>query len=131
MIRTHFITRLALLIIAGFLVVASQVWTGDTLQWLFVAGGAVAILLAAADSVRRSVTQRALDGVIALVGAWRIVAAFVFEGNNLEWWSFASAAALAVLAAIGLGAHEMSTERVVHELSVSAGHEGREPATVS
>ena len=37
--RTHFISRLALLLTAGFLAVASQVWTGDTLQWLFVAGG--------------------------------------------------------------------------------------------
>jgi len=129
--RTHFITRLALLIIAGFLVVASQVWTGDTLQWLFVAGGVVAILLALADTVRPNATQRALDGLIALVGAWTIVEAFAFEGNNLEWWSFASAAALALLAAAGLGVHEMSTERVVHELSVSAGHESREPAPIS
>ena len=129
--RTHFITRLALLIIAGFLVVASQVWTGDTLQWLFVAGGVAAILLALADTVRPSATQRALDGLIALVGAWTIVEAFAFEGNNLEWWSFASAAALALLAAVGLGVHEMSTERVVHELSVSAGHERREPAPIS
>ena len=129
--RTHFITRLALLIIAGFLVVASQVWTGDTLQWLFVAGGVAAVLLALADTVRPSATQRALDGLIALVGAWTIVEAFAFEGNNLEWWSFASAAALALLAAVGLGVHEMSTERVVHELSVSAGHERREPAPIS
>jgi hypothetical protein len=131
MMRTHFITRLALLIIAGFLVVASQVWTGDTLQWLFVAGGVAAVLLALADTVRPSATQRALDGLIALVGAWTIVEAFAFEGNNLEWWSFASAAALALLAAVGLGVHEMSTERVVHELSVSAGHERREPAPIS
>ena len=129
--RTHFITRLALLIVAGFLVVASQVWTGDTLQWLFVAGGAVAILLALADTVRPNATQRALDGLTALVGAWTIVEAFAFEGNNLEWWSFASAAALALLAAVGLGVHEMSTERVVHELTVSAGTEGREPAPIS
>jgi hypothetical protein len=27
---THFISRLALLFVAGFLAVASQVWTGDT-----------------------------------------------------------------------------------------------------
>jgi hypothetical protein len=74
---------------------------------------------------------RALEGLIALVGAWTIVEAFAFEGNNLEWWSFASAAALALLAAIGLGVHEMSTERVVHELTVSAGHERREPAPIS
>jgi peptidoglycan/LPS O-acetylase OafA/YrhL len=117
--RTHFISRLALLLVAGFLVVASQVWTGDTLQWLFVAGGAVMILLAAADAVRDHVGQRALDGLIALLGAWTIVQAFIFEGTDLKWWSFASAVALAALSTIGLIAHESNTERVVHELSVT------------
>ena len=88
--RTHFISRLALLLTAGFLVVASQVWTGDTLQWLFVAGGAVMILVAAVDAVREHVGQRALDGLIALLGAWTIVQAFIFDGTDLKWWSFAS-----------------------------------------
>jgi hypothetical protein len=117
--RTHFISRLALLLVAGFLVVASQVWTGDTLQWLFVAGGVAMILGAAADAIHENVMQRGLDGLIALLGAWTIVEAFIFEGNDLKWWSFASAAALAVLSVAGLIAHEYNTERVVHELSVT------------
>ena len=83
--RTHFISRLALLLTAGFLVVASQVWTGDTLQWLFVAGGAVMILVAAADAAREHVGQRALDGLIAILGAWTIVQAFIFDGTDLKW----------------------------------------------
>ena len=37
--RTNFASRLALLLVAGFLVVATQVWTGGTLEWLFIAGG--------------------------------------------------------------------------------------------
>jgi hypothetical protein len=117
--RTHFITRLALLLSAGFLLVASQVWTGDTLQWLFVAGGVVMIVGAAVDAIRDHAGQRALDGLIALLGAWTIVEAFIFNGNDLMWWSFASAAALAGLSVIGLIAHEYNTERVVHELSVT------------
>jgi peptidoglycan/LPS O-acetylase OafA/YrhL len=124
--RTHFISRLALLFVAGFLVVASQVWTGDTLQWIFLGGGVAMIVGAAADAIRRNIPQQALDGVLALLGAWTIVAAFIFEGNDLKWWSFASAAALAGLAAIGLTLHEMTTERVVHELTVSTRQERRE-----
>jgi peptidoglycan/LPS O-acetylase OafA/YrhL len=124
--RTHFISRLALLFVAGFLVVASQVWTGDTLQWIFLGGGVAMIVGAAADAIRRNIPQQALDGVLALLGAWTIVAAFIFEGNDLKWWSFASAAALAGLAAIGLTLHEMTTERVVHELTVTARQEHRE-----
>jgi hypothetical protein len=127
--RTHFISRLALLLTAGVLVVASQVWTGGTLQWVFVAGGALMILAAAADAVRENVAQRALDGLIALLGAWTIVQAFIFEGNDLKWWSFASAVALAVLSVIGLIAHESNTERVVHELSVTTGRSGT-PAAI-
>lgn len=125
--RTHFISRLALLFLAGFLAVASQVWSGDTLQWVFVGGGAAMIVVAAADAIAPSLQQRILDGVLVVLGAWTVVAAFAFENTNLEWWSFASAAALAGLAAIGLTLHEASTERVVHELSVSAGEEHRAP----
>jgi hypothetical protein len=117
--RMHFFSRLALLLAAGFLVVASQVWTGDTLQWLFVAGGAAMIAGAAIDAPRADTTQRALDGVIAVLGAWTVFEAFAFEATNLEWWSFASGCALAALSTVGLVLHEMSTERVVHELSVS------------
>jgi hypothetical protein len=124
--RIHFISRLALLLAAGFLVVASQVWTGDTLQWLFAAGGAGMLAGAAADAISAHAAQRALDGAIVVLGAWTVFAAFAFEGTNLEWWSFGSACALAALATIGLVVHEMNTERVVHELSVPAAHE---PAT--
>ncbi len=127
--RLHFISRLALLIMAGFLVVASQVWTGDTLQWIFVAGGALAVLGALADLARPSTAGPALNGLVAVVGGWTVIEAFAFEGSNLKWWSFASAVALAVLGAVGLSMHEMTTERVVHELSVTAGREERTPVT--
>ena len=126
--RMHFFSRLALLLAAGFLVVASQVWSGDTLQWLFLAGGVLMIAAAAIDAIRADAAQRALDGLIGLLGAWTVVEAFAFEGSNLEWWSFGSACALAALAVIGLVAHEMSTERVVHELSVT-GAEKRIPTS--
>jgi hypothetical protein len=124
--RMHFFSRLALLLVAGFLVVASQVWTDDTLRWLFVAGGAAMFVGAAVDASRADASQRALDGIIGLLGAWTVFEAFAFEGTNLEWWSFASACALAALSTIGLVMHEMRTERVVHELSVTKMAE-REP----
>jgi hypothetical protein len=110
---------MTLLIGAAFLAFASQAWSGDTLQWIFVAGGALMIVVALADMVRDNVAQRSIDALVVLLGAWTVVEAFVFGGNNLQWWSFASAAALAGLATLGLIAHETSTERVVHELSVS------------
>lgn len=127
--RMHFFSRLALLLVAGFLVVASQVWTGDTLQWLFAAGGVVMIAGAALDATRPEPVQRMLDGAIGVLGAWTIFEAFAFEATNLEWWSFGSACALALLSAVGLVRHEMSTERVVHELSVTGAREHASAAT--
>lgn len=123
--RVHFLSRMTLLIGAAFLAFASQAWSGDTLQWIFVAGGALMIVVALADMVKDNIAQRSLDALVVLLGAWTIVEAFVFGGNNLQWWSFASAAALAGLATLGLIAHETTTERVVHELSVS--HEPARP----
>ena len=49
---------------------------------------------------------------------WSIVQAIVFTGSTLEWVSFATAAVAALLATVGLTIHELTTERVVHELSV-------------
>jgi hypothetical protein len=106
--RIHFFSRLALLLIAGFGVVASQVGTGDTLEWLFVVGGILMLLGAAIDA--ESIGQRALDGLIALLGVWSVVQAIVFDGNDLKWFSFATAAALAVFSAIGLVMHEQELE---------------------
>jgi hypothetical protein len=117
--RLHFISRLALLVGAGFLVVASQVWSGDTLEWLFIGGGIVMVAAAAIDAEALGRAQRTLDGLIALLGVWSIVQAIVFEGSDLRWFSFATAAVLAGLATIGLIIHENSAERIVHELSVA------------
>jgi hypothetical protein len=127
--RLHFFSRLALLLVAGFLVVASQIWTGDTLKLLFVIGGAAMIAGAAIDALRADTAQRALDGVIGLLGAGTVVQALAFEATNLKWWSFACACALGALSTIGLVLHEMSTERVVHELSVSKARERVPTAT--
>jgi hypothetical protein len=121
--RIVFISRLALLLAAGFLVIVSLVWTGGSLQWLFVVGGIVMIALAAAGLARRGAPQRGLDGLLGLLGAWSIIQAFVFSGSALEWISFATALGAAAIGTIGLMIHETTTERVVHELSVVGSEE--------
>lgn len=128
--RLHFISRLALLIAGSFLIVATQeaVWTGNTLKWMFIIGGALAIVVAAADGVLDSIEQRGLDFLTALVGAWMIVEVLALAKGDIKWWSFAAAAAVAGLSAIGLVIHEWSTERVVHELRVTHHDELRREA---
>jgi hypothetical protein len=123
---------------AAFGVVATQVfvthlWTGEDLELMFVIGGGVAITVAAVDAIADDIVQPALDGLIGVLGAWTIIEALKFTGSELKWWSFGSACALAALSVIGLVVNEMTTERVVHELSVSgsqrASEEARAPAT--
>ena len=117
--RMHFISRLALLLLAGFLVVASQVWSMNTVSWLFVVGGIVMLFAAAIDAEAPGSTQRTLDAVIAVLGLFSVVQAIVFQGSTLQWCSFGTGVALAVLTTLGLVIHETSTERIVHELSVT------------
>jgi peptidoglycan/LPS O-acetylase OafA/YrhL len=131
--RLHFISRLALLLVATFGVVATQVfathaWTEETLEYMFVIGGGVTIALALLDAMADAIAQRALDALIVLVGAFSVVEALSFGGSELKWWSLGTAAALAALSVIGLAIHEMTTERVVHELSVTSGREPSDAA---
>jgi predicted membrane channel-forming protein YqfA (hemolysin III family) len=100
--RTHFISRLILLLVAGFLVLASQVWSNTTLEWIFIVAGAVMILLAAIGSMREDRAQQMLDALVFLLGAWSIVQAIIFSGNTLEWTSFATAVAGVVIGTIGV-----------------------------
>ena len=116
--RIDFISRLALLLVAGFLIVATQVWAFGTIEWLFIVGGIVMIALAAGALGMAPGPQRTLDGLVGLLGVWSIVQAIVFESSTLQWVSFTTAAVGALLATIGLTIHELTTERVVHELSV-------------
>lgn len=117
--RTNFISRLALLALAGFLVAATQVWAGATLGWIAFGAGIAMIVLACADGTAPSIAQRGIDAVIVALGAWIIVAGLVFDGRVLEWTTFGGAMQLAALALTGLVVHELASERVVHELSVA------------
>ncbi len=128
--RLHFISRLALLTTGTFLVIATQegVWAGTTLKWMFVAGGAIALVIAAADGLLESFEQRQLDLLTAILGAWMVLEPFVLAQGDMKWWSFGTAVALTVVSALGLIIHEWSTERVVHELRVTHHEEARREA---
>jgi hypothetical protein len=121
--RIDFISRLGLLLLAGFLIISTQVWTMGTVEWLFIAGGILMIALSAGSLAQPAGPQRTLDAIVAVLGIWSIVQAIVFDGSTLQWVSFATAVAGAALATLGLVIHEATTERVVHELSVVGSEE--------
>jgi hypothetical protein len=111
--------NMVLALAAGFLVIATQVFTATTGAWIGfgIAVGAT-LLSAGLVATRLDVVQRSLTGVAGVIGAGTIVATLVFAPATAATLAFASALALVGLAVVGLTAHELRTERVVHSLQV-------------
>jgi hypothetical protein len=125
--NSRYLTNAALALIGGFTVVASQVWIPATFMWLMFSAAVLAVTLSGAVVLKgRGNVQRGLDGVVALLGGWTIVASLVFSGSVVTWLGFASGGAFVALALIGLTIYELHTERVVHSIEVRATNSDRE-----
>ena len=66
-------------------------------------------------------------GLLGVVGIWSLIATLVFGGSALTWLVVAGAVAAVVLGVADLVVHEVTTERVVHQLEVTP---VEQPATV-
>ncbi|GIF67262.1 hypothetical protein Ais01nite_52970 [Asanoa ishikariensis] len=118
-LSSRFALDMVYLTAGAFLLVAAMTFTSGTAGWLAFAVGAGVTLLAGLSAVRA--TQRATrigHGIVAVAALWSLVAALTFTGATQTWLVFANAAGLALLAVADLVSHEVTTERVVHELVV-------------
>jgi hypothetical protein len=103
----------------GFLAVSAVAFSAPVAGWvgfgvftgLTVVGG-----IAAALATRTA--ARIGHGALGLVSLWALIAALVFSGSVLMWLVFADALAVAFVALVDLTVHDLSTERVVHQLEV-------------
>ena len=109
----RFTSNLLVLVIAAVLAPARFIFDPRAVRWItFGAGAAVTVIIAAAFLVRgRGPAQRTLDVVMALIGSWTAVSALVFGAATVGWLALGEGGALAVLAVIGLVAHEVLMER--------------------
>lgn len=115
----RYVSNLVLALVAGFLVVATQAFSPAIAAALVFAIAIGATVLSLGTIAAPTTTaQRAISGVAAVVGGWTVVASLVFFPTTVVWLGFASALALVGLAVIGMTAHELTTERVVHSLEV-------------
>ena len=130
--NSRFLTNTGLTILGAFTVVASMVWAPSTFMWLMLGAGIVAATLSGGAAIRRrGRSQRALDAVVGILGAWTIVASLVFAGSVVTWLGFASGVAFVGLAIAGLTLHELLTERVVHSFELRTPVEEREYASIN
>lgn len=119
---TRYLSNLALALIAGFVVVASQSFSSNVFTWLAFGGGVAIVVIALADGAReRELVHRALGAVIAVIGAWTIVSSLVFSASTVVWLGFSAADAVVALAVIGLTAHELRDERVLRAVDMRTG----------
>jgi hypothetical protein len=112
----RFISNVALAVAGAFVVVASQTFTPNVTGWLTfgVSLGALALLAVVELDRARGSIQRMLDAGIGALALWSAVASVVFTGTTLTWWSLAEGIGFVALAVVGLIAHELRTERIVH-----------------
>jgi len=124
-LRARFALTLGLAVSSGFLIVASFAFAPQTVQTLgwTVGIGITLLALALSPVVRRFATPTRLirreawdllAAAGALLGAWQIVQALVFDATTARWLTFADACVLAMLSIAALVLHESTTERVVH-----------------
>lgn len=114
----RFISNLGLGLVGAVVVAASLAFSAGVTGWLmFGVGLGVLVLVGVAQLDRgRGLVQRLLDAGTGALALWATVASAVFGGATVTWLSFAEALGFVGLAIVGLVAHELSTERVVHTI---------------
>ncbi|MGH2832740.1 MAG: hypothetical protein ACRDK2_08185 [Solirubrobacteraceae bacterium] len=125
--RIRYFSFVALGVCAVFLIVASQAFALVDIANLALGIGIGMLVLSAGLTVRyrRHISTSVCGICAAVVSAWMIIASQVFSLSSVQDLTFAEALAITGLALVGLTAHELSTERVVHSLSPLA---ARDPA---
>ena len=115
---SRFISNVALALAGAGVVVASQAFTPHVTGWVTfgVSLGALALMALVQLDRARGLVQRLLDAMTGALAIWSAVASVAFSGTTLTWLSFAEGFGFVGLAVLGLVAHELKTERVVHSI---------------
>jgi Trk-type K+ transport system membrane component len=112
----RFTSNIVLALSGAAVVVASQAFSPHVTGWVTfgVSLGALALVAVAQLDRNRGEMQRLLDAVTGALAVWSATASVVFNGTTLTWLSFGEGIGFVGLAVLGLVAHELKTERVVH-----------------
>jgi hypothetical protein len=115
----RFIFDALVLTLGAFLAGSAFAFSATATYWLALVIFAVSIIGAVATVVsERNALARTDHVLIGLVGLWSFIATLAFTGSAFTWLVLVGAAVIAVLALGDLVGHEVTTERVVHQLDV-------------
>lgn len=116
----RFLTNVLFAVAGGVVVVVSQAFEAGVTSWVtFGIGLGILSMLGIAQLDRgRGRLQQGLDALAGALAIWMAVASMIFTEGTLSWLSFGEGLGVVALALCGLAAHELSTERVVHELAI-------------
>jgi hypothetical protein len=108
----RFVNNFLVLLIGAGLVTVCFAFSNETAEWVSVAAGATAIVLALVNFAlaHQGAYQRIADVAICLVGVWAIVGARVLTEHG-RWLHFSAGAGLAALGATGLVVRELGLNR--------------------
>jgi hypothetical protein len=119
-ISPRFVLDNLFIIAAAFGVAAALAFSTTVAGWTgFGVFTAVAVLAGASAALARTPGRKAGHGLLALAALWSLIAALVFSGSVLMWLVLADAILVGVIALADLTAHEVTTEKVVHQLVVT------------
>lgn len=116
----RFILDAAVLTLGAFLAGSAFAFSATAVYWLALVIFAVSVIgaVAAAVIAKRNMFARTDHVLIGLVALWSFIATLAFTGSAFTWLVLIGAAVMGVVALVDLAAHEVTTERVVHQLDV-------------
>ncbi|HVV14699.1 hypothetical protein [Amycolatopsis sp.] len=115
-LNTRFGVDVLGVVAGGFLAVTAVALPVHAAGWVgFGVFTGLALVGALGAVLATRLSARIGHGVLGLVGLWSLIAALVFTSPALL---FADALAVVLVALADLTVHELSTERVVHQLEV-------------
>jgi hypothetical protein len=104
----------------AFLAIVALPFTTSVAGWTgFGVFTGLAVIALASALFGHGTVRRTSHGILGLVAIWSLIATLLYTGPALTWLVLAGGVALAVIALADLAAHEVTTEKVVHQLVVT------------
>ena len=129
--RIRYFSYIALAAMAAGLIVATTVFSLSTVATLALGIGVLMLIVSLsimARAIAGDLPSHFIGAASALLSVWIIVSSQVFSLSTVSDVTFYSAIGAGILAVIGLTAHELRTERVVHSLELRSRERQPEPA---